>query len=58
MKKIFKTLAAIVMLGAMCFLAGEWPENTPRKKVLAFDGGALITALVSGLYLKKTEDKK
>ena len=57
MKKIFKTLAAIVMLGAMCFLAGEWPENTPRKKVLAFDGGALATALISGLYLKKTEKK-
>lgn len=58
MKKIFRTLAVIVLLGALCFLAGEWPEGTPRNKVVRYDSGALATILVCGLYLKKTEDKK
>lgn len=58
MKKILKTIAAIMLLGALCFLGGEWPENTPRTKVVRYDGGALATILVCGLYLKKSEDKK
>lgn len=57
MKKLLKTIAAILCLGAVFFLAGEWPEDTPRKKVVTFDGGAIVVALVSGLYLKRTEDR-
>lgn len=55
MRKILKTIASILLLGAVMFLAGEWPDNTPRKKVVACDGGALATILVCGLYLKKEE---
>lgn len=55
MRKIFRTLAAIVLLGALCFLGGEWPDGTPRAKVVRYDAGALATILVCGLYLKKTE---
>ena len=58
MKKIIKAIVAIVLLGALFFLGGEWPENTPREKVVRYDGGALITVLVCGLYLKRHEDKQ
>lgn len=58
MRKISKTIAATMLLGALCFLGGEWPETTPRLKVIGFDCGALATILVCGIYLKKTEDKK
>ena len=54
MKKLLKSIATVAMLCAMCFLAGEWPEDTPRNKVLACDGGAMAVMLVCGLYLKKT----
>lgn len=57
MKKILKTIAAIALLGAVCFLGGEWPENTPREKVVKYDCGALATILACGVYLKKTEEK-
>ena len=57
MKKILKHFAAIVLLGAICFLGGEWPENTPRKKVLKYDGYAMATVLICGLYLKREEKK-
>lgn len=56
MKKIYKTIAAILCIGAVCFLAGEWPETASRAHVLICDGGALAVALVAGLYLKRTED--
>lgn len=55
MKKILKPIATILLLGAMCFLGGEWPESTPRAKVVRYDTGAFVTILVCGLYLKKTE---
>ena len=58
MKKILRPLATIFLLGAMCFLMGEWDEETPRKKVICYDSGALATILVCGIYLKKTEDEK
>jgi len=57
MKKFLKSIATIVLLGALCFLGGEWPEDTPRNKVLAFDGSAMATVLVCGLYLKKTWER-
>jgi len=57
MKKILKHLAAIVMLCAICFLGGEWPENTPRKKAITYNGAALAIVAVCGLYLGKKEKK-
>jgi len=57
MKKIFRSLATIVLLGAICFLGGEWPEDTPRAKVVRYDGAAFATALICGLYLNKTEKR-
>lgn len=57
MKRIFKAIVTIVLLGSICFLCGEWPEGTTQKKVLACDGGALAVALVCGLYLKKEEER-
>lgn len=57
MRKIIKAVVTIVMLGAVCFLGGEWPEETPRNKVIAFDAGALATAFACGFYLKKTEGR-
>ena len=58
MKKVLKSIATIALLGALTFLAGEWPEETPLKKVATYDGGALATALVCGLYLKREYDKE
>lgn len=55
MRKIFNSFVAIVLLGAMCFIGGAWPENTPRKKVVIYDGTALGIVAVCGLYLKKEE---
>ena len=57
MKKILKSIATIALLCALVFLIGEWPEKTPRKKVITCDGVAFGIALASGLYLKKTEDE-
>lgn len=54
MKKIFKTIAAILCIGAVMFLAGEWPEDTPRKKAVTCDVSALVVALATGLYLKRS----
>lgn len=56
MKKILNTLATIAVLCAMVFLGGEWPENTPRKKVLAADGIAIAVLAAGGLYLKNEYD--
>ena len=56
MKTILKTIAAILCLGSIMFLAGEWPEDTPRDKVVTCDASALVVALATGLYLKRTED--
>lgn len=55
MKKILKSLATVAVLCAICFLGGEWPNDTPRKKVIAYDGAAFGIIAVCGLYLKKTE---
>ncbi len=54
MKKILQTIATAALLCAVCFLGGEWPENTPRKKVVTCDAIALAIVAASGLYLKKT----
>lgn len=58
MKKFIKAIASIVLLGALVFLGGEWPEDTPRNKVITYNGGALVTVLVCGLYLRKEYDKE
>lgn len=58
MKKALKNLAAVAVLCSMAFLGGEWPENTPRRKVIAADGVAIAVMLCGGIYLKKTEDKR
>ena len=57
MKRIMKSIATILCLGAVVFLAGEWPEETPRKKVVACDAAALAIVFTCGMYLKKTEDR-
>jgi hypothetical protein len=55
MKRFLQSLAAIVCLGAIGFMiCSEWPENTPISHVLLFDGGAIATIALTGLYLKKT----
>lgn len=58
MKKIIKAIASIALLGALTFLGGEWPEETPRNKVIRYDAGALVTILVCGLYLRKEYEKE
>ena len=58
MKKIMRAIATIALLGGICFLGGEWPEDTPRAKVVRYDAGALAAVLVCGLYLNKTEEKR
>lgn len=58
MEKILKPIAAVILLGAVMFLAGEWPETAERNQVILCDGGALLTALVCGLYLKRKEGRK
>lgn len=56
MKKILNTLAAIAVLCAMAFIGGEWPENTPRKKVITCDAVAIAVMAGCGIYLKKEYD--
>ena len=58
MKNVFKTIATIVCLLAIVFLAGEWPEDTPRRKVVTYDTAALATALVCGIYLRASETNR
>lgn len=53
MKKILNIVTTIAVLCAMVFLGGEWPENTPRKKVIACDAAAFAVLAVGGVYLKK-----
>ena len=53
MKKSLKVIASILLLGALVFLGGEWPDNTPRAKVIKYDCGALAVVAVCGLYLKR-----
>ena len=55
MKKILNILATVALLCALVFLGGTWPEDTPRKKVLACDGIAFATMLATGLYLRREE---
>lgn len=58
MRKVINSIVAIVMLGAMCFLGGEWPEDTPCKKVVTCDAAALAVVLSCGFYFKKMEEKR
>ena len=58
MKKILKAIVTIILLGGIVFLGGEWPEDTPRKRVLTCDSIALATVFACGFYLKKTEEKE
>lgn len=57
MKKIVNAIVTILLLCAVVFLGGEWPENTPRKKVLVADGIALCIVAAGGIYLRKVEKK-
>ena len=57
MKKISRAFAAVALLCAVCFLGGEWPDDTPMNKVIECDGIALAVVFASGIYLKKTEEK-
>ena len=57
MKKILRPIAVFLCLGAIMFLAGgDYEEGTPRRRAVLLNTGAIVTALVSGLYLKKTEE--
>ncbi len=56
MKKILRTTATVALLCAMVFLGGEWPDATPRKKVITCDAVALAIVAGCGLYLKKEYD--
>lgn len=56
MKKILTIVATILLLCAMAFLGGEWPEKTPRKKVVACDAVAFAVMAGCGVYLKKEYD--
>lgn len=56
MKKAINTLAAIAMLCAMVFLGGEWPDGTPRKKVITCDAIAIAIVAGCGIHLKKEYD--
>ena len=58
MKRILKSIATILCLCAIVFLAGEWPEDTPRRKVVTFDASAIAVAVACGLYLRKCETHK
>jgi len=58
MRNIIKAIVTIICLCAVVFLAGEWPEDTPRKKVITYDASALAVALACGLYLKSSETKE
>lgn len=56
MKKFLRTTATVALLCAMVFLGGEWPEGTPRKKVITLDAIALAVVAGCGVYLKKEYD--
>lgn len=56
MKKLRLTFATIAVLCSMVFLGGEWPENTPRKKVIICDAIAFVVMAGCGFYLKKEYD--
>ena len=56
MKKISRAIAAVAVLCAVCFLGGEWPEDTPRGKVVTYDAAAFAVLAVCGIYLKRSED--
>ena len=58
MKKILKPIAAFLCLGSLMYLAGTWLDDVTETYAVIHNGSALLVALVSGLYLKKTEDKE
>ena len=59
MKKILKPIAAFLCIGAIMFLAGgDFDEETPKDKAMLLNTGAIVTALVSGLYLKNIENNE
>lgn len=59
MKKILKPIAAFLCLGALMYLCGTWmDENVTRTYAVIHNGSALLVALASGLYLKKTEEEE
>ena len=55
MKQICKTIASVALLLSLCFLAGEWPDDTPRRKVITCDSIALAVVAGCGLYLKHSQ---
>ena len=58
MKKIITAIVTIVLLCAVAFLSGEWPETATRSRVLLCDGVALFLVAVCSLYLYKVKPIK
>ena len=58
MRTILKTIAAIVLIGSIAFLGGEWPETATRSQVVLCDGSALLVAFACGMYLRHAEKWK
>ena len=57
MKKILRFIAAVLCIGSLMYLAGTWiDDNVTRAYAVLHNGSALLVALASGLYLKKTEE--
>lgn len=57
MKKILRFIAVILCIGSLMYLAGTWiDESVTRTYAVLHNGSALLVALASGLYLKKTEE--
>lgn len=57
MKKILRFIAAVLCIGSLMYLAGTWiDDNVTRDYAVLHNGSALLVALASGLYLKKTEE--
>ena len=53
MRKILNIIVTIALLCSMVFLGGEWPEDTPMKKVITCDAIAFVVMAGCGVYLKK-----
>lgn len=59
MKKILRFIAAVLCLGSIMYLAGTWmDENVTRAYAVIHNGSAVLVAIASGLYLKKTEEEE
>ena len=53
MKKIINAIVTIVLLLAVVFLGGEWPETATRSHIILCDGGAFLLIAACSLYLRR-----